>query len=117
MAEGKRKELGRLGEDLACKTLSQSGYEMIERNYSCRYGEIDLIAKKDACLYFVEVKTKKDGAYCLPQENIDSFKQKKIRLAAENYLTQTNYQGECGFLAVLILWQQQKIEVLEVGLY
>ena len=81
-----RHETGRIGEDLATQYLEKKGYEIIERNFECRQGEIDIIAKDKQELVFVEVKTRASALYGLPKEAVDTIKKKHIYQAAEFYL-------------------------------
>ena len=53
----KTQKIGQLGENIACKYLVENGFRLAERNFSTTYGEIDIIAEKEGCLYFVEVKS------------------------------------------------------------
>ncbi len=82
----KSRTLGAWGEEKAARFLSQQGYEIVERNFHSRFGEIDLIARKDSFLVFVEVRLRKDTRYGTPEETVDARKQQKLRLTAEYYL-------------------------------
>ena len=73
---------GRVGEDAAAMLLEAQGYEILDRNYKCSCGEIDIIAVKDAEISFVEVKTRKNSIYGRPCEAVDHRKQRHIRDAA-----------------------------------
>jgi len=84
----KRIDLGKKGEDISVKFLKKQGYEIIERNYRCSLGEVDIIAKDKNILCFVEVKARKTEEYGLPQEAIDRYKQKKLARVALTYLKQ-----------------------------
>jgi putative endonuclease len=79
------KILGKYGEKHACIYLINNGYKIIENNYRCRYGEIDIIALKDNIFYFIEVKTRQSKEFGEPEESIDLPKLKKIYLAAQHY--------------------------------
>jgi putative endonuclease len=81
-----RQGLGRTGERLAMEQLIKQGYQVIERNFRCRYGEVDLIAEEDAELVFVEVKTRRGNAYGLPEEAVTPVKQRHLMQAALYYL-------------------------------
>lgn len=83
---GNKKEIGILGEKLACKYLRERGYEIIDQNYRTRGGEIDIVAKERDMLVFVEVKTRTNRLFGFPEEAIDIRKQHKLALTAENYL-------------------------------
>ena len=82
-----RKNVGDFGEDFAVKILIESGYSIIERNYSTKYGEIDIIAMKDGVLHFIEVKTRTVMEYGYPSEAVTEEKQRRIRRVAEGYLS------------------------------
>jgi putative endonuclease len=86
--EDTRKALGVKGEDLAVKYLKKKGFKVIERNYHCPWGEIDLIAREKDILVFVEIKSRISSAFGLPQDAVDRFKQKKIIQAAKAYLAE-----------------------------
>lgn len=81
-----RKSLGRQGEDLAASFLRQRGYTIVCRNYRCRSGEIDIIARKKNLLCFIEVKTRRTRRFGLPQEAVTAAKQHKIGRAAQDFL-------------------------------
>ena len=80
-----KKEKGRAGEEIAARYLEEHGYEIVERNYTVRGGEIDVIAKRDGALVFVEVKTRTDvteGASLA----VDEKKIGRLVRCAERYL-------------------------------
>ena len=77
---------GKLGEDLAVKYLQEKGYKIIQRNFECRQGEIDIIAKDKDEFVIIEVKTRKCLEYGKPAEAVDDKKQKHIYKAAAFYL-------------------------------
>lgn len=83
-----RKEIGKWGEDLACKYLENNSYKIIERNFFCRQGEIDIIAKdiKKKELVFVEVKTRSNLKYGNPVDAVNTQKKRHIRQAANYYI-------------------------------
>lgn len=77
-------ELGRAGEDAAARHLRACGYRILQRNWRCRFGEIDLIADRAGVLVFVEVKTRSSLDYGHPFEAITFRKLARLRrLAAE----------------------------------
>lgn len=86
-------ELGRMGEDMAVRLLKAKGYIILDRNYRCRTGEIDIIAAKDRKISFIEVKTRSGYLYGRPCEAVDRKKQKNIRTAAVSYLRETKAGG------------------------
>ena len=81
----KKRETGQLGEDLACKALKKSGYRILERNYRCRYGEIDIVAQKHGYLVFVEVRSKTSTAFGTPEESMTAQKKQRLTASAMSY--------------------------------
>ena len=82
----KKTELGSWGESLAAEVLEREGYRILGRNFRCRFGEIDLIARKGNVLAFVEVKLRKSGLYGEAREFVTFSKQQKLRSTAAFYL-------------------------------
>lgn len=80
--------LGRWGEDRAAAFLRDKGFSVTAANWSCRFGEIDLIAQDGTYLCFVEVKLRKSDAYGTAAAFVDRRKQEKLRITAELYLAQ-----------------------------
>ena len=78
--------LGLWGETLAADFLRKHGYRILDCNYRCRFGEIDLIAQKSRYLVFVEVKLRKSVQFGEAKEFVGYSKQNKIRAAAEMWL-------------------------------
>lgn len=78
--------IGNLGEDAASDFLRRRGYRILERNWRCSSGEIDIIAEHRGFLAFVEVKTRSPRSYFSPAEAVDEKKQSRIRAAAAVYL-------------------------------
>ncbi len=86
-------EIGKKGEDLANEYLKSKDFMIVDRNYSCKGGEIDIIARKYKKLYFIEVKTKKVRSFeeikdmsFRPENNITTNKKKRVLKAIHNYL-------------------------------
>ena len=77
---------GRAGEDAAAQYLSARGYVILARNFRTRAGEIDIIARNNKTIVFVEVKTRSSVAYGFPAEYVTRRKQDKIIKAALYYL-------------------------------
>ena len=82
----RRAALGARGEERAAQHLESLGYEIVERNYRCRHGEIDIIAREKGDLVFVEVKTRRNNSFGYPSEAVDSRKRNKLALSGEQYL-------------------------------
>ena len=73
------RETGAKAEAIACWFLKQQGYDVLEQNFYTKVGEIDIIAKEDQTLVFVEVKYRKDDKKGYPAQAVDQRKQQKIR--------------------------------------
>ncbi|OGM73853.1 hypothetical protein A3H21_00950 [Candidatus Woesebacteria bacterium RIFCSPLOWO2_12_FULL_42_8] len=86
MAKDLNKESGRRGEEIAAKYLRDHGYNIIEKNYRTRFGEIDLIATCGDRLIFIEVKLKIGDKFGTPEEMITKGKVWQVRKTAEGYL-------------------------------
>ncbi len=84
----RNKILGRKGEDVVCKYLKKRGYKILERNYTAKFGEVDIIAFLRGIYCFIEVKTRETDAFGLPSEAVTREKQRKYRLLAQYYCLQ-----------------------------
>jgi putative endonuclease len=82
----KRKDLGNRGEHLALDFIKKKGFRVLETNYRCSYGEIDIIARQKDCLVFVEVRTKTNLAFGSPEESITNTKKRHLESAVNHYL-------------------------------
>ncbi|HHX23638.1 MAG: YraN family protein [Tepidanaerobacteraceae bacterium] len=89
------KQIGTLGEDYAVEHLKSSNYKILARNFSCKYGEIDIIAKYKHTIVFVEVKTRRSENFGKGMEAVNYHKQQKIRKVALFFLKQnyTTFSG------------------------
>jgi len=88
----KSKIIGNIGEKIAERYLKRKGYQILEKNYSFRSsnspskGEIDIIAKKENIINFIEVKTLTSDRIIRPEEKVDYLKQKKLKKTALTWL-------------------------------
>ena len=89
-----RRSIGAAYEKLAEDFLAKQGYQIIERNYYCRYGELDLIGEENGILCFIEVKYRKSSGSGYPQEAVGFRKQRSIRQCAGRYLLERGYRDE-----------------------
>ncbi len=80
--------IGKYGEDLACEYLQKENYQIIERNFRIRGGEIDIIARDGKTLVYVEVKTRSSHKFGLPEESVNYHKIKFLERAAKFYRLQ-----------------------------
>ena len=83
-----KKLLGAFGEDAACQFLRKKGYKIVGRNYSCRMGEIDIIAQKGRYIVFAEVKLRKNDSYGRAAEFVTAAKQHRVIVTAQLWLGQ-----------------------------
>ncbi len=83
------KGIGTLGEDVAAAFLEKRRYRILERNFRCKGGEVDIIARDpgDKSLVFIEVKARKDLSYGVPQLAVTPFKQRQVSKAALTWLS------------------------------
>lgn len=86
-------ELGEKGEIVAGKFLEAMGFVILERNYTCPLGEIDIVTKRNETWHFVEVKSRTNLDYGLPAEAVNIFKQRKIKTLASYYMMLNRYLG------------------------
>ena len=96
---------GKFGETVAASYLEKQGYEIIERNFRCRLGEVDIICKKNNQIVFVEVKTRTSDQYGAPSEAVTKDKMNKIRKVAALYMMSekiTNYQVKFDVMEILV---------------
>ena len=89
--------LGQWGEAQAAEFLRQKGFRITAARWSCRFGEVDLIAEDGRFLCFVEVKCRSSGAVAPAREAVTASKQRKLRAAALCYLAQTGEDCPCRF--------------------
>ena len=81
----KRRDVGILGEKLAGDFLKKRGYRILETNYRCPEGEIDIVARHKDFLVFVEVRTKTSREFGSPEESITAVKRERLRATAAHY--------------------------------
>lgn len=97
-----RRAIGARYEELAAAYLADKGCEIIQRNFRCRMGEIDLIARDGEYLVFVEVKYRSTDDFGGGEAAIHARKRQTIRKVAAFYLQQTRSEAYCRFDAVII---------------
>ena len=93
---------GAAAEALAAGYLAARGLTIVQRNYRCRGGEIDLIARDREVLVFVEVRLRRNRAFGTAAESITAAKRRRLRLAARHYLARLGREPPCRFDAVLL---------------
>jgi len=99
--------LGSDGENRAILFLKQQGYQILERNVHFTQGELDIIAKKDRVIVFIEVKTRRSAKYSHPKEAVNKKKCRKIKKMAYQYYYYKKYNSEeygIRFDIITLIW-------------
>jgi putative endonuclease len=104
--------VGKAGEEVAIQYLRQKGYQVLERNYRCRFGEIDLIARDGSTLAFIEVKTRRSQRFGPAAAAVTLEKQRHLLKASQVYLTRNRKAHElCRFDVVTIELDADKLHI------
>ena len=109
-----KKELGKKGEEKALRFLKKKGYRIIEKNYVCKMGEMDIIAKDKDTLTFIEVKTRTSAEFGPPQLAVNSSKQRQLSKVALNYLKEKQLEEVRARFDVVAILLGQKGEQIEL---
>lgn len=108
------KNFGDRGESIACDYLTHNGYEILSRNFRSKFGEIDIVAKNNNTIYFVEVKTRSNLKKGMPYEAVNYRKQRQLHKAATYFLLTNNYtKYKCNIGVICILLKEEKKHQLE----
>ena len=86
--------LGAWGEGVAARRYRRDGYRILDRNWRCPSGELDLVVARDGVVAFCEVKTRRSTAYGLPAEAVDGRRQRRLRTAAARWLADHDQRFE-----------------------
>lgn len=105
------KKTGQKGETEAYNFLLKQGYRILEKNYRFEQKEIDIIAKKDKLLVFVEVKKRKNSFYGYPEEAVNQNKIENIHFVADHYILENDWKGEIRFDIIAIIETQNMPEI------
>ena len=109
-------DFGKYGEELASQFCRKENLKIVKRNYRCQFGEIDIIARRDNVLHFIEVKNRTNDL--IPGRcAVNSSKQRHIRKSAQNYLLQNKLTNECLVSFDVIEITDGKLEFLENCFY
>ncbi|MDB5032572.1 YraN family protein [Mucilaginibacter sp.] len=100
-------DLGRKGESIAKTHLEESGYKILDENWTHGKLEVDLIAYKDRVIIFAEVKTRTGNRFGEPEDFVDIRKQKLLANAADEYIYLMDHQGEVRFDIIAILFNNE----------
>jgi putative endonuclease len=111
-----KKEIGQKGENLAADYLQNAGYTVLERNYRCKLGEIDIIARDNDTLVFIEVRSRSSLAFGLPQESINRRKRHQISKVALEYMIRRklkNIPARFDVVAVSFEGRKEKVDLIK----
>ena len=97
MSQIKAVTIGDLGEKYAAEYMEKHGYKIVGRNYHSKFGEIDIIARKDEYIIFCEVKARRSVAFGYPSEYVDFRKRQKIIKTAYKYIEENNIESAVRF--------------------
>jgi putative endonuclease len=101
---------GEPAENLAAAFLEGHGLKVLERNYRCRFGEIDIVAASGAVLVFVEVRARRSAAFGGAAGSITAAKRRRLVAAARHYLARRRAANACRFDVVLLQGEEPRIE-------
>jgi putative endonuclease len=110
------KELGKRGEEVALRFLKKKGYKIIQQNYVCKMGEMDLIAREKDTLVFIEVKTRTSTAFGPPQLAVTSTKQMQLSKVALYFLKEKRLEdvkARFDVVAILLRPEGEEIELIK----
>lgn len=111
-----RRHTGESGESIAVKSLKKNGYQIIEQNYRCKLGEIDIIARDGRVLAFIEVKARRTGDFGGPKWAVTPRKQRKISMVALKYLKETEQmekKARFDVVAIRLLPGDPDVEIIK----
>lgn len=107
---GKNHVLGKAGEDIALKYLESNNYKVLEKNFKCKKGEIDIIAEdmktKEYC--FIEVKTRSNRKFGTPSSAVNRTKQKRITMTAKLYIIKNKLQNKFIRFDIIEIYKKDK---------
>ena len=113
--EDDRGRVGDLGESVAVKALKKAGYKIVDLNYRCKLGEIDVIAREGGALVFVEVKARRSDRFGDPKTAVTLKKQRKVSMVALEYLKHkgtSNEKARFDVVAVKLRSSQPDVEII-----
>jgi putative endonuclease len=110
-------ELGRQGEEIAAQALIAHGYHIIDRNWRCAAGEIDLIAQDRSVWVFAEVKLRRGEAFGAPEEAITPAKQKRLLKAGALYMQSIGQEDAVWRIDIIAIEMSPQGKVKRLGIY
>lgn len=106
-----RQALGAAGEAAVAAWYTAAGYEVLDRNWRCREGELDLVLTRDRVIVFCEVKTRRNDAFGAPVEAVTAQKQRRLRTLAVRWLGERGGGGELRFDVASVRPARGRLEV------
>ncbi len=114
-----RQALGSFGEDLVVQWYEMRGYEIVDRNWRCRSGEIDVIAQRGHTVVICEVKTRSSRHFGEPSLAVDRRKQQRLRRLAATWLSENTFRGSVRFDVAEVIIEsdgaQPSVQVIEAA--
>lgn len=105
---------GLLGEIIACRYLSDKGYTILDKNFSCKFGEIDIVAFFEDILVIVEVKTRKNPDFCIASNSVDYNKIGHIKKSADYFINKHRlFDSNVRFDVIECYWEPMKLRHIE----
>ena len=112
--QSKNRKIGDIGEEVSIRFLEKKGYKLIEKNYLKKFGEIDLIFKKEGKIFFIEVKTGEKESKFLPEENLNRKKIKKFERIGEFYIQEKKLESIQYFFSAIFVYLDSENKKAEV---
>ncbi len=112
-----RRGLGRRGEELAVAELTRRGYRILLRNWRCQEGEVDVVARHDRWLVFVEVRTRRGRDMGTPEASITPAKRARLVRVAQSYLSEFELQAVDWRIDVVAIELTRGGELVRVDVY
>ena len=106
-------DLGRKGEEIAINFITKKGYQVLETNWRHRKAEIDIIAKLDEVLIFIEVKSRSSYVFGRPESFVDAKKQQLIADAASVYMDEVGHEWEVRFDIISVLFHNEAYQSID----
>ena len=117
-----KQKIGEIGENIAVRFLVKQGFSILDRNYTKKWGEIDIVAKKAGKLYFIEVKSvnrettdsSKNTSEYRPEDNMHPWKMKRLSRTIQTYLLSKNIEEEDWQVDLLVVYLELKTKKAKV---
>jgi len=109
--------IGKTGETIAKQYLNKKGYQILQQNFYCHWGEIDIIAKKDNTITFFEVKTRIGESKGKPYDSVNAAKLTKLHRAIQYFLLQNNYKNYKLSLDVISILLNEDLSIKKIVHY